>query len=100
MDILSGTMRENEAQIITGWVQALGKITGDPFGGNSSDPYKETRIAYQALLAILEKNDRKPADEHAARLARLPALRGAGVTATIRGYYALFEALRPVLTDA
>ncbi|MEK7474829.1 MAG: hypothetical protein AAB152_04250 [Candidatus Coatesbacteria bacterium] len=100
MDILSGALKENEAEIIAGWVQALDKIHGDPFGGGFADPYKETRIAFQALLAILERNDKKPAEEQAARLVGLPPLRGAGVTATIRGYYALFEAVRPALDEA
>ena len=101
MDTLSGALRENEAIVITGWVQALDKIQGDPFGGTlQADPYRETRIAFQALLDILERKDKKAAEEQANRLVRLPALRGTGVTATIRGYYALFEAVRPVLDEA
>jgi len=101
MDVLSTALRNREYDITTGWMLALDKIQGAPFGGTEwGDPRQEIRVAFQALLAILERNDRKPAEEHAVKLVRTPPLRGSGVTATIRGYYALFEAVRPILDSA
>ncbi|MEK7474839.1 MAG: hypothetical protein AAB152_04300 [Candidatus Coatesbacteria bacterium] len=101
MDALAATLARHEEELAAGWLTRLAAIGGDPFGGTRwTDPAREVRIALNALIAILESADTKPAEEQAARLARLPSQRGAGVMATIRGCYALFEPLRPILERA
>jgi len=98
MDALVSTLARNEDEAVAGWLKLLETIKGAPFGGAQwTDPAKEARIAYKSLLAMLENGDQKPAEEQAARLARLPSQCGAGIMATIRGWYALFEPLRAIL---
>jgi signal transduction histidine kinase len=101
MDALAATLARHEEEIATGWLKRLEAIGGPAFGGSKwTDPAKELRIALKALIAILESADTKPAEEQAARLARLPSQRGAGIMATVRGCYAIFEPLRAVLERA
>ena len=101
MDTLVEVLKSREKEMSAAWLQALGRIAGAPFGGSDSpDLGQEVSSALRALLDILERNDARGAEAFAARLVHLPYMRGAAVNDTVRGYYALFEAVRPLLDQA
>jgi hypothetical protein len=98
MDNLANVLKSREREIEKAWLVALEKIKGMPFGKTHIDDLaEEIRSAFHALLAIVDRNDASVAEAMAARLVRLPAMRGSAVNDTIRGLYAVFEPLRPIL---
>jgi len=98
MDNLVGVLKSREKEIEKAWLVSLEKIKGLPFGkAHVDDLAEEIRSAFYAMIAIIERNDSSAAEAMAARLVRLPVMRGSAVNDTIRGYYAVFEPLRPIL---